>query len=379
MPNTSDFGPQIVRTTNTSTTLDYFYTPPTVSSNKTIITTKAALSAYLGTDSAFSFVPGGTRYNIYGSDSTKDLVIDLSGESGDYLNYPFHIRNWRNVYLIGIPWTVIPPASGAIGLLPSSDAGGTNIHPRLNNGGIVVQVDVVGHFWAEGLFIDCSNQSSGVNDGIGIECDYFVHRGTAAGGSTPISPNTATNDWTYQNILVKGNEGGSGSQATHSDIFQNQGSGDPRPSPRSLRLDGVIHRNGQEGIVCHSWQGHYIDVVTRRFRSIVTQENENPLQSGARGVHVAGIFKDHPTIVNSYYSRDDDSNSSYATYRIKADFDAGISDQYYRYCAANAPSTAGLTIHPELTYLYNDPASPTFGITEATMGYNYTSPHGVYY
>lgn len=206
--------------TGTPVYTDVTLTPPTLQSPVTI-TSVAQLDSYVNTSAPSGFTltetDGVTTFSpvglvspqlVYGisnspnaiqyvltndPSSPKDLLLDLSGDSGHRIDYSMRLDGWRNVIIRGAYFS--PSIKTQKYTYPSAEFP----YPKVP-GGMVVRVDIQREIFFEGCHWDMFNTSIGNDEP--LNGDYVVWRG--ARSSSSHFPFTGV---TFQNCLMEGMEG----------------------------------------------------------------------------------------------------------------------------------------------------------------------------
>jgi hypothetical protein len=384
MALTSGFGPSIAVTTSGGSSVwdvqNLFPGTPGLDAER--ITSVATLEAtYKGNFGSVNsnIVPGGNHYQIQG-DGSKDLVLDLTGES-TVLTIPIQIRDWQDVYIRGVEMDLAIPSGGDVGEIFDSRPNTPNqfnANPVLQNGGIAIMVSARGTVFAEGCLIDAN----------GIECDYFVSRGID-GPYVPFG--STTREFHIQNCRLTNAMGST--HFIHQDLFQQQGvdqggSGGDMTFLRWIRLENVYMHGGQHGLSVHQKGSHKLDLEIRNFTGILTNEdNPNVGAEQIIGGYLVGAhdsMSQAASLENCHYWQ----TAGFSTFLQWIQPPGQFGDPSTFEVAANAPNTTfgGAVINPNLTWLTNGVSNTataqaaaalvTHGATDANTGYSYVSPHG---
>jgi hypothetical protein len=188
-------------------------------------------------------------------DGTKDLLIDLSGETGAALQYPFDIRNYRNVLIRGVKQQLAvqagsEPGNGLSGASGTSNPG--NRIPRCSPYGGAFRIDITGSCTLEGVYTIFSSTQYG-----GMEGDFVIWRQNYSNnyfGKTlqfmncRVVGQTSEEDLEIGGSIVK-DYNGKQIQSVHSDLFHDQGSSPEVVLPEFIQYENFVYRTSQNGMI----------------------------------------------------------------------------------------------------------------------------------
>ncbi len=391
--NTSEFGPSISRTTTGVGGGGFAWdvvnlSPGTPSAGAVEINTVSLLeSTYRDTFSSVNsnIVPGGDHYQITG-DGTKDLILNLSGESLA-LPIPINIRNWQQVFVEAPELDLEVPSGGGIGQIFDSrptTPNAFNANPILQNGGIAILISARSNVFCHGVKIEAN----------GMECDMIDSRGI---DGPYVTPANTTREFHIQNSRF---EGSVGSQwFVHQDLFQQQGAdnsgvGGDMTFLRWVKLENIFMQGGQAGMAIHQKCGsfgcHKLDFQARNYTCILTNEDytdgralEGSMGAFAGfGAHDSMAFD--PDLENCYYWQPG-GYPIFGQY-VPAPGRFGDPSRYIVSDDHPNPNIGGSFIHPEVHWLTPGTNGDTatakaaaevqnHGASTANTGYSYVSPH----